>query len=141
MAPRAAASSEYAPTDWSASQATGAPDTTSYGDHPTAWAPRQSDGGAEWIELTYERALRPTAIDIWETSGSGFVQQVEAWDDGDGRRVTLWQGADPSASEQIVSSAPLTAAGFATKRIRVTIDTGVPDWNEIDAVSLSGVAP
>ena len=97
---------------------------------PNGLGTQQSDGGAEWIELTYERALRPTAIDIWESSGSGFVQQVEAWDDGDGRWVTLWQGADPSASEQVVFSPPLTAAGFATKRIRVTIDTGVPDWNE-----------
>ncbi len=134
----AVASSEYSSGDWSASQATGVPDTTSYGDHPTAWAPAASEGGEEWIELTYERALVPTAVDIRESSGAGCVIRVEAWDDGADGWVVLWEGMDPSPDELTVFSPPLDAVTITTQRIRITIDASVPGWNEIDAVSLVG---
>ena len=42
----ATAGSEYSNTDWSANQATGAPDTPDCGDQETAWAPRK---GTAWI--------------------------------------------------------------------------------------------
>ncbi len=134
----AVASSEYSSGDWSASQASGAPDTTSYGDHSTAWAPAASEGGEEWIELTYERSVVPAGVDIRESSGAGCVTRVEAWDEGADAWVVLWEGMDPSPDEFTVFSPPLDAVTITTQRIRVTIDTSVPGWNEIDAVSLVG---
>ena len=41
----ATASSEYTPTDYTAAEATGSPDTPDYGDYSTAWAPASSDAG------------------------------------------------------------------------------------------------
>jgi len=137
----AVASSQYGSDPWSAGQATGEPDTDSYGDYETAWAPSASEGGAEWIELTYADAVIPTRVDVHESSAAGFVTRVEAWDDGSGAWVVLWEGSDPSPDERSVFSPPLDRVAFATDRIRVTIDTSVPGWNEIDAVSLVGTPP
>ncbi len=136
----ATASTEYQPDVSSASQASGSPDTTSYGDDITAWAPAEEDGGIEWIELTYARSVVPTGINIWESSGAGFVTQVDAWDDATHAWRTLWQGNDPTPREVAAFSPPLAATDLATQFIRVTIDTRVPGWNEIDAVELIGVA-
>jgi hypothetical protein len=137
----AVASSEYGSDGWSASQATGEPDTMAYADQATAWAPAASEAGDEWIELTYERALVPAAVEIRETSGAGCVIRVEAWHEEDDEWVVLWEGTDPSPDELTVFSPPLDRSTSATKRIRITIDTGVPGWNEIDAVALVGTEP
>jgi hypothetical protein len=134
----AVASSQYGSQEWSAGQATGEPDTPFYGDFATAWAPAASDAGPEWIELSYAQAVVPTRVDIHETSAAGFVTRVEAWDEGTGGLVVLWEGTDPSPDERTVFSPPLDAVAFATDRIRITIDTSVPGWNEIDAVGLIG---
>ena len=137
----AVASSQYGSDEWSASQATGEPDTSAYGDQATAWAPSASEAGEEWIELTYGRAVVPTAVDIHESSGAGSVIRVEAWDEDADAWVVLWEGTDPSPDELSVFSPPLDPVTIATDRIRVTIDTSVPGWNEIDAVSLTGTQP
>jgi len=136
----ATASSQYGSDPWSAMQAAGSPDTTAYGDHATAWAPAQRDAGAEWLELTYDSPVIPTEIAIWETSGNGFVTSVEAHDAASGW-VLLWQGTDDSPQEVHGFRPLLEATDVVTDRIRITIDTTVPDWNEVDAVELSGVAP
>jgi hypothetical protein len=63
----ATASSEWGSQDYSAKQVTGKPDTLNHGDSKTAWAPRSQDGTTEWLELTYERPVKPAAINIRET--------------------------------------------------------------------------
>jgi hypothetical protein len=58
---------------WGPEQVTGAPDTPSAGDQPTAWASYAPDGGLEWLETSYERAvgvgqlrvLENTAVQRW----------------------------------------------------------------------------
>jgi hypothetical protein len=137
----ATASSQYGSDTWSASQATGEPNTPDYGDHGTAWAPSVYDGGHEWLELTYESAVIPTEVAVWESSGNGFVTRVEAWDPDASTWVTLWQGEDRSP-EFVVGFAPeIERVAFATDRLRISIDTAVPGWNEVDAVMLEGVLP
>lgn len=135
----ARASSEYSAGDWSARQATGAPDTFQNGDIRTAWAPAHKDGTTEWLELTYEQAVVPRAIGIRETFNPGFVTKVEAYNPIAGQWVVLWQGKDPTRESPGVFSPPLSPVTFSTNRIRITIDTNVPGWNEIDAVELVGL--
>lgn len=135
----AVASSQYGSDPWSAQQATGSPDTPVYGDHPTAWAPSASEGTDEWLELTYQQAVVPGAVAVWESNASGFVTMIEAMPDGSETWMTLWQGTDPSPDELVAFSPPLTATTIATRRLRLTIDTSVPGWNEVDAVELVGV--
>src|SRR5262249_36874239 len=45
--------SQYSPSDWSAAQALGAPDTFAYGDRTTAWAAAEPNGGPETLTLGY----------------------------------------------------------------------------------------
>jgi hypothetical protein len=69
------------------------------------------------------------------------VTSIEAWDDSTGDRVLLWQGADDPPDERHAFSPPLEANDVVNDRLRITIDSNVLGWNEIDAVQLSGVTP
>jgi hypothetical protein len=57
----ARASSEYQTDSWSARQATGKPNTSQGGDAVTAWASSSADSDEEWLELTYDQAVRRVA--------------------------------------------------------------------------------
>jgi hypothetical protein len=138
----AAASSEYGPDDWSAKEATGAPNVGRYQDDGHAWAPHQADGTTDWIELDYPVAVQPTAVNITESFGSGAVTLVEAFDPASGSWVELWSGKDPSPADTISTfSPPVAAVTFATDRLRVTLGDVIPGWSEIDAVELVGTVP
>ena len=138
----ATASSEYESDSWSSQQASGSPDTLTYGDNQTAWAPSLKDGTAEWLDLRYDQAVVPANVSIHESDGNGFVTKVEAYDAATSTWVTLWQGSDPTATGAVGTlSPPLAPTDVAVDRIRVSIDTSVPDWNEIDAVELVGNPP
>ena len=135
----AVASSQYGADNWSAGQATGPPNSLVFGDDQTAWAPATKDGGSEWLELTYPEAVSPSAVRIWENDGAGAVTRVEAYDPGSASWLTLWSGTDPTKpGATTVFSPPIAPTAAPTSRIRLTIDTSVPEWNEIDAVGLVG---
>lgn len=122
---------------WSADQAIGEPDTPSPGDQRTAWASANPDGQEEWLELTYERIVRPNAIEIHETYNPGAVTKVTAFD-SPGNEVVVWQGTDPTPSSERSGVSKITLTNpIATDRIRVYLDSrNVRGWNEIDAVGL-----
>ena len=138
----ARARTAYGRDSWSPQQAAGAPNTTTYGDNGTAWAPAKQDGPADWLDLRYDQAVLPSAVNVYESDGSGFVTKVEAYHTAAATWVTLWEGTDPTPSGALGTfSPPLAPSDVAVDRIRVTIDPRVPDWNEIDAVELVGVPP
>jgi len=139
----ASASTEYgSSSQWSAMSAAGEPDVTDYGDSQLAWTPKLKDGSTEWLDLRFDQAVIPTGIGIHESFSPGFVTRVEAYHTADGTWVTLWEGTDPTPTGAIgIFSPRLTATDFATDRIRVTIDSSVPDYNEVDAVELAGTPP
>jgi hypothetical protein len=137
----ASASSEYGTDPWSAGQATGVPDVASYTDSPAAWAPAASDGTVEWLELTYARAVLPSAVGIVETYGNGAVVRVEAFAADHDAWVELWSGDDPSPAEITTFSPPLKPITFATDRLRISFGDIVDGWSEIDAVELVGTVP
>lgn len=130
----ATASSEFASAKWAADQATGGPTGK-------AWAPSSMDGTSEWLELTYPQAVIPTGIDIWESRGGGFITKVETFDPVAGSWVKLWEGTDPTTGSPAVFSPPLPKTAIQSNRMRLTVDTNVPDWNEVDAVALIGAEP
>jgi enterochelin esterase-like enzyme len=140
----ASASSEYAgqgktdASDWSARQACGKPDTDEEGDHPTAWASLEPDGGEEWLELTYRVAVRPERIRIHETFNPGAVTKIEA-QDREKKWRSLWKGKDSTTEAPGVLDVPVPPSEFTTRVIRIWIDSAsVKGWNEIDAVQLIG---
>ncbi|MEM7539286.1 MAG: PPC domain-containing protein [Chloroflexota bacterium] len=163
----AQASSEFSETNGAAYQATGAPDTPNVGDYPTAWIPATPNAGLETLELTYAYAVVPYEVHIYETFNSGTIIEIQALDTRQNvmqnptldRWVTLWAVSDEDEDEDEdvtdsvdanvpisrtvaapkVFQPPLKPVSFATKHIRLVIDTSrVKNYNEIDAVELIG---
>src|SRR4030095_2294776 len=120
-------------------QATGAPDTMQSGDIPTAWASKNPDGGVEWLELDYERAVGVDSIRVVESHNPGAISKV-AVIRPDGGEETVWQGnLAGSGQNELLQSDFKVARNVQGQKVRVYVDTGrVPGWNEIDAVQPIG---
>ena len=122
---------------WGPEQVVGEPDTMQAGDVSTAWAPREQDGGAEWLKLDYESAVDIAEVRVRETYNPGAISKVTAFT-ADGREVTIWEGVEPK-SEAPVEMAFAVPNSINAKSVKVYLDTQrVPGWNEIDAVQLIG---
>ncbi len=122
---------------WGPEQATGAPDTASAGDLPTAWASATQDAGAEWLDLEYASPVQPLGVLVYETFNPGAVNKVSVYD-ADGAEHVVWTGTDPTAQGcgKGVSSIAFTTK-FKIARVRIWLDSPkVAGWNEIDAVGL-----
>jgi hypothetical protein len=139
-ASEAEASSQFDDEGYSAQQATGAPDTPAGGDFDTAWAPADAEGGEQTLQLTYEHAVVPHAVNIYENFNPGAVAAVEAYDAENDEWVALWEGEAEAVEEPLrIFSPDLSPPNFATDTIRIVLDTdAVEGWNEIDAVELVG---
>jgi hypothetical protein len=122
---------------WSANQATGAPNVDTYGDNPAAWTSKTPDGGIEWLDLQYPKAVHATEVRVRESCGSGAVIKIEVYDEQGGAHA-VWQGNDPTTElNYLMVKFPKTS--FKTDRVKVTLATNVvPGWDEIDAVQLVG---
>jgi hypothetical protein len=134
----AMASSEYGSADYSAQQATGAPNTTECGDIETAWASEASDG-VDWLEVSFSTAVVPTEISIRETYSPGFINKVEVRDEA-GLSYTVWEGT-PAAVEECPRVLTVSVSGVNARVNAVRINLDQRDggnWNEIDAVELVG---
>ena len=138
---QATASSTYndaqGTANWSANQATGAPNVDTYGDNGNAWTTKTQDGGIEWLDLKYPKPVHATEVRVRESCGSGAVIKIEVFDE-QGAAHAVWQGNDPTTElNYLMVKFPKTT--FKTDRVKVTLATNVvPGWNEIDAVQLVG---
>ncbi|MBX3464164.1 MAG: hypothetical protein KF830_13400 [Planctomycetes bacterium] len=121
---------------WGPKQATGAPNADPKRDDPNAWAPREPQGGLQWLQLTYARPMPAHAVRIFEVNAPGACAEVLARGD-DGPWVSVWRGtANGQGSPLWIPFAP---TGFPVRTIRLVLDTErAPGWNEIDAVELLG---
>ena len=133
----ASASSEYSATDWSAAQATGLPDLVAC-DGPQAWASLESNT-VEWLQLSYQEPVLPTEILIKEAWAPGSIVKVEVKDLGGNYHVVYEASRvhHPGCLRDL--AIPVEGVTEMVSVVRVTIDQRVRnDWNEIDAVRLSG---
>lgn len=134
----AKASSEFGFPDWSASQATGAPDVNACTSDSRAWASAHGSG-LESLELTYAEPVYVTEVRIYQTWGRGALSRVLLVDE-DGAAQLVWEGtdtADPCPGALII---PMPRMTYRAIGVRLELDesrTGF--WNEIDAVELVGV--
>src|SRR5256885_2459356 len=133
-------SSQYSPTFWSAAQTLGTPDTSAYGDIPTAWAPAQQNGAPASITVGFETPVHASGVTVRETWGNGFVTRIELLDVADTLH-TVWAGVDPSQPGSPVDfTVSFDPTVFATTGVRVTTDTNhnLTTWEEIDSIQLAG---
>jgi hypothetical protein len=134
----AVASSQYTSPGWAAMQAVGARDTFSCGDNPNAWASAASTG-KDWLLLTYDQAVIPSKIVIFETDNPGAVSLVEVLDEG-GNATTVYSAAPTVTSQCPVKlEIEVKDVNVPVRSVRVSIDQSHHNgWNEIDAVQLIG---
>lgn len=124
---------------WGSEQATGAPDTEGAGDISTAWASQTPDGQPEWLELTFEKTVKPVEVHVVETYNPGALFKITATS-ASGMEAVLWKGEDPTrpdVAERRGTSVVKVRAALETNRIRIHLASDkVPGWNEIDAVGI-----
>lgn len=133
-------SSEYSPTSWSAAQTLGAPNTMSYGDLQTAWAPRVENGSLEFLSLGFLTPVYATGAMVRETFGNGFVYRIDAIDTA-GQLHKVWNGVDTSQPGSPVNFAVSWApTSYLVAGLKIYADTNhnMNAWEEIDAVQLAG---
>jgi hypothetical protein len=133
-------SSQYDTTSWSANQALGAPNTTTYGDNSSAWAALLANNTTpEYLTLGFTTPVYATGLTIRETYGNGFVSKVEVRDTG-GVFHEVWAGTDTSAQGNPVDFAvTFPQTSYLVDAVRVTINPSAStSWEEIDSVQLHG---
>jgi hypothetical protein len=123
--------------NWGPEQVLGPPNTHAAGDIPTAWAPLSSRGGAEWLQVNYDRAVDISEIRVRETYNPGAIAKVVAVLPN-GREAIVWEGVTPPV-EAPIDTAFGAPAGLQAQSVKIYFDrTRAPGWNEIDAVELVG---
>lgn len=164
----AQASSDGMPgsVDFSALQATGAPDVEACVDDPNAWSPEVAevtpgvtpDGDTidEWIELTFPEAVWVTQVKIFESLNPGAIVAVDLESSTGSAPVTvLWENFSGDGPAPCPSAFVIDLDGYTDyryDRVVIYLDTNLvgdanqngtasDDFNSIDAVMLSGDVP
>jgi hypothetical protein len=137
---RAEASSEYTKDEWSAMQATGAPDVDVCGDDIRAWA-SADPLTEEHLILYYKTPVNPTELTIYQSYNPSQVVEIQ-FIDTNGVTHRLWYG-DPEALSQCPYAWTHTIEldeAFFTDTVVIFVDQSVlgQGWVEIDAVELVG---
>jgi subtilisin-like proprotein convertase family protein len=139
----ATATSEFTTTDWSAMQATGAPDTLLYGDISTAWSPLPRNSPTpEVLTVNYATALFATGVTVRETNGNGFVTEIDAIDTN-GVSHVVWTGTDPSLPGNPVDfNVTFAQTSYLVQSLNIVVNPNhdLSTWEEIDSVQLQGNA-
>jgi hypothetical protein len=136
-ADEAQASSQYGDTSWSAAQATGAPDTEGCADAVTAWASATSSGIDE-LDVYFPIPVIPTHLDIYQTYNPGSITGVDLLLE-DGSVVPVTNSADTGTECPGVFSLSIETE-VAAIGVAIHVDqTEIANWNEIDAVQLTGI--
>lgn len=133
-------SSQYNNSTWSATQALGQPKVyPSHGDYHGAWASGRIDEH-QFIELEFEVAVCPTAINIYETYNPGGIMAVKILDQK-GQWEKLWSTNRPTCLDQSrIFSPPLKNSTTKTDTVRIEVNCKLAGtWCEIDAVQLVGI--
>jgi hypothetical protein len=136
----AVAGSQYGRTQYSAAQATGAPNVSVAGNSPDAWCPASKEKGTDWLEVTFAKPGSATELRVRQNDGVGAIAKIEAIDTG-GVTHLWWEGADPYVAPPtrdiawFVVRVPKTDYLVAKVKITLNLASG-PGWKEIDAVQL-----
>lgn len=135
-------SSQWGDPDFSAAQATGAPNTTGCGDIPTAWAPKnltQNDG--EYVYLGFTTPVHAVAVSIHETGEAPqampFVKGIDLVEpNGTAHALTI-----PTDKTTCPGFFTITFSqtSYVVDKVKVHTSTNTSGYcEEIDAVKLSG---
>src|SRR5690606_4479664 len=134
-------SSEYSATDYSALQATGAPDSSGCTDQRTAFATRTAADG-EYLIVGFDQYVIPTEIHIHVTLNPGSISGVAVADTQNPDNIIDLTGSSDRGSTRCPGVHSLDVTGVTTPvdSIIILLDQAASgSWTEIDAVELVGV--
>ena len=130
-------STQFSATDWSAQQATGAPDSLACADAATAWA-SATVADNERLILRYDEAVYPTQVNVFQNFGRGSIVAVAVMTEG-GQEITIANSQDTDITCPGVFSLAIPPMTERVNGVIVYVDQVVMgEWNEIDAVELVG---
>lgn len=141
----AKAGSQYGKTQYSAGQATGAPNIKVQGNSPDAWCPLNKSNGTDWIELTFAKPVHATEIRARQNDAAGAIAKIEAIE-ADGTTHMWWEGVDPyqtpTVKEIVWFAVRVPPTSYLVAKVKITLNLAAgPGWKEIDAVQLVGTTP
>jgi len=138
-AARAEASSEFTNADWSAAQATGAPDVLACEDNVNAWASLEVTDD-EALTVWFDEAVVPTQVNIYQTYNSGAIVGIDIIPAQGDFMIPVRDSEDTSSSCPTVFSVDLPDDLPKANGVVIYLDQSrIGDWNEIDAVELVGI--
>lgn len=131
-------SSQYGPTDYSAQQALGPPDT--YPDYGGTrfWMGALPDSPSEYLRLGFANPAPINFVTVYETYAPGAIRSVRVKNPDTGLFETVWSGtpaAAPPASRVFTATFPVTPFPVSEVYLDVASDL-VSDYNAIDAVGI-----
>merc|ERR1719199_442053 len=108
----------------------------------------------EFVEVEFQDPVYILDLVVHSPRGYGMVVNIQAWNDEDGSWAQLWKGEAQKKMEAEYKEngwysvksfgKDVCKPTFAAKHFRVGIDTtaetGIDDWNYIDAIKLIGAA-
>ena len=138
----AIAGSQYGKTQYSAAQATGAPNISVAGNSPDAWCPANKNSGTDWLEVTFAKPVHATEVRVRQNDAAGAIAKIEAIEP-DGTAHVWWEGVDPYQAPAVREIAWIAVrvpeTPYFVARVRITLNLAAnAGWKEIDAVQLVG---
>ncbi|KNC51338.1 ankyrin [Thecamonas trahens ATCC 50062] len=135
-------SAQYDTSNWAATNVIGAPRVyPQYGDIAGAWAQPYNSQNIEWIDVSIERELWITSIDVYETYNPGAITHIQAWDNSAEAWVDLYVDENPRAAPAVsrIFTPTLTLPQFPCSRLKLVLNcAAVNGYNEIDAIQVHG---
>jgi hypothetical protein len=138
----ATAGTQYGKTQYSAAQATGAPNISVAGNSPDAWCPASKTNGTDWLEVAIAKPVHATEVRIRQNDAAGAIVKIEVLEP-DGTAHVWWEGADPYVAPTVREIAwfavRVPKTGYLVAKVKITLNLATgPGWKEIDAVQLVG---
>jgi hypothetical protein len=140
----AAAGTQYGKTQYSAAQATGAPNVSTAGNSPNAWCPENKTGGIDWLKVTFAKPVHATEVRVRQNDAAGAITKIEGIEP-DGTAHVWWEGVDPyktpAVREIVWFSVRVPQTAYLVAKVKITLNLASgPGYKEIDAVQLVGAA-
>jgi len=125
---------------WGAADILGPPDDPT-GMAGKCWCPL-SASAADWVEVSFDRAVSAATIDLYEVYQVGCVTDVLVVDRS-GSQTSIWKGADPTppTARSGLFRVSVPTSIKSVQRVKIHVDSRTTgSWACIDAVGLTTAA-
>ena len=104
-----------------------------------AWAPAKEDAGNEYIHVRFKTGIKAQQVAIYECLGAGSIREIELID-VDGKKYEVYKNKQPALANRGLGRVFYHFFPMTPKPIiecKLTLDTDLPGWQQIDAIAIS----